>query len=158
VAAIAGTLPVDSKSRDLTIVAALLHDVGRLALASKMPDAFSSILALVRERKCEPFEAEQELLGTTHAEIGAYLLGLWGVAPLASEAIAHHHHPTRIPHNGFDISIAVYVADLLARELEAHPDDATGAKLREADRASLETFGLGAEYASFRTLAKEASE
>jgi putative nucleotidyltransferase with HDIG domain len=155
VAAIAGTLPVDSKSRDLTIVAALLHDVGRLALASKMPDVFSSILSLVRERKCEPFEAEQELLGTTHAEIGAYLLGLWGVPPLASEAIAHHHHPTRIPHSGFDLSIAVYVADLLAHELEAHPEDSTGAKLRESDRACLETLGLWGEYAKFRGLAKE---
>jgi HD-like signal output (HDOD) protein len=136
-------------------VAALLHDVGRLALASKMPDVFSSILTLVRERKCQPFEAEQELLGTTHAEIGAYLLGLWGVPPLASEAIAHHHHPTRIPHSGFDLSIAVYVADLLAHELEAHPEDSTGAKLRESDRACLETLGLWGEYAKFRGLAKE---
>jgi HD-like signal output (HDOD) protein/CheY-like chemotaxis protein len=155
VAAIAGTLPVDSKSRDLTIVAALLHDVGRLVLASKMPDVFCSILAQVRERKCEPFEAEQELLGTTHAEIGAYLLGLWGVPVLASEAIAHHHQPTRIPHSGFDISIAVYAADLLAHELEAHPEDSTGAKLQESDRACLETLGLWGEYAGFRGLAKE---
>jgi len=155
VAAIAGTLPIDSKSRDVTIVAALLHDVGRLVLASKMPDVFCSILALVDERKCEPFEAEQELLGTTHAEIGAYLLGLWGVPPLASEAIAHHHHPTRIPHGGFDISIAVYVADLLAHELEAHPEDSTGTKLRASDRACLETLGLSGEYAGFRELAKE---
>src|SRR5258706_399352 len=155
VAAIAGTLPVDSKSRDLTIVAALLHDVGRLVLASKMPDVFCSILAQVRERKCEPFEAEQELLGTTHAEIGAYLLGLWGVPVLASEAIAHHHQPTRIPHSGFDISVAVYAADLLAHELKAHPEDSTGAKLRESDRACLETLGLWGEYAGFRGLAKE---
>ena len=75
--------------------------------------------------------------------------------PLASEAIAHHHHPTRIPHTGFDISIAVYVADLLAHELEVHPQDSTGAELREADRACLETLGLWGEDAGFRGLAKE---
>jgi putative nucleotidyltransferase with HDIG domain len=157
VAAIAGTLPMDSKARDLTVVAALLHDVGRLALASKMPDVFSSVLALVRERKCEPFEAEEELLGTSHAEIGAYLLGLWGVAPAASEAIAHHHHPTRIPHSGFDISIAVYVADVLAHELDAHPQDSKGTQLRESDRTCLETLGILEDFAKFRRAAKEIS-
>jgi HD-like signal output (HDOD) protein/CheY-like chemotaxis protein len=152
-AAIAGTLPVDRKTRDVTVVAALLHDIGRLILASKMPDKFCSALSRAGERKCEPFEAEEELLGTSHAEIGAYLLGLWGIPNLAVEAIAHHHHPTRIPHSGFDSSIAVYVADLLAHELDAHPQDSTGSELGESDRACLETLGILHRFAEFRELA-----
>jgi len=152
-AAIAGTLPVDRKTRDVTVVAALLHDIGRLILASKIPDMFCSVLSRTGERKCEPFEAEEELLGTSHAEIGAYLLGLWGIPNLAVEAIAHHHHPTRIPHSGFDSSIAVYVADLLAHELDAHPQDSTGSELGESDRACLETLGILHRFAEFRELA-----
>jgi HD-like signal output (HDOD) protein/CheY-like chemotaxis protein len=154
-AAIAGTLPIEPKTRDVTIVAALLHDVGRLVLASKMPDVFCSVLSRVSDGKCQIFEVEEELIGTSHAEIGAYLLGLWGIPVLASEAIAHHHHPTRIPHSGFDLSIAIYLADLLAHELEDHPEDATGTKLREVDRADLETLGLMSEFGKFRELAKE---
>jgi HD-like signal output (HDOD) protein len=153
VAAIAGTLPVDPKTRDVTVIAALLHDVGRLILASKMPDTFCSVLSRAGERKCENFEAEEELLGTSHAEIGAYLLGLWGIPNLAVEAIAHHHRPTRIPHSGFDTSIAVYVADLLAHELDTHPLDSTGIELREADRACLETLGMLQRFTEFRELA-----
>ncbi len=154
-AAIVGKLPLDRKTRECTLVAALLQDVGRLVLASKMPNEFCSILALTQERKCEPFEAEEEILGTSHAEIGAYLLGLWHIPDHAVEAIAHHHHPTRIPHSGFDSSIAVYVADLLAREMDAHPQDATGCELRESDRACLETFGILQRFPEFRQLATQ---
>ena len=40
-----------------------------------------------------PREAEQLLFGFTHAEVGAYLLGLWGLPPAAVEAVAFHHEP-----------------------------------------------------------------
>lgn len=152
-AAIAVVLPVDQKTRDVTVLSALLHDVGRLVLASKMPDKFCSVLTRTSECGCEPFQAEEEILGTSHAEIGAYLLGLWGLPNLAVEAIAHHHHPTRIPHSEFDSSVALYVAGLLAYELNAHPQDETGCELREFDRSCLETLGILSRFAEFRKLA-----
>lgn len=152
-AAIASTLPVHPETRDVTVVAGLLHDIGSLILASRMPDEFCSTLSRARERNCETFEAEEELLGTSHAEIGAYLVGLWGIPNPAVEAIAHHHRPTRIPHSGFDSAIAVYVADLLAHELDAHPEDSTGSGLRDSDRACLETLGILHRFAEFRELA-----
>jgi putative nucleotidyltransferase with HDIG domain len=156
-AAIAGALPVDRKSRDVAVVAALLHDVGRLILASKMPDLFCTLSARANERHCELFEAEEEMIGVSHAEIGAYLLGLWGISNLAVEAIAHHHHPTRISHSGFDISVTVYVADLLDRELETHPNDSTGSELKDSDRTCLQTLGIFPRFAEFRDLAKESA-
>src|SRR5208337_1307167 len=153
VAAIAGALPLEPKTRDLTVVAALLHDIGSLFLASAMPGKFCSAHSMASERKRKPFEAEEELLGTSHAEIGAYLLGLWGIPNLAVEAIAHHHHPARILHSDFDSSVAVYVADLLAHELDAHPQDSTGSELRESDRACLEKLGIFPRFAELRELA-----
>jgi HD-like signal output (HDOD) protein/CheY-like chemotaxis protein len=157
-AAIAVTLPLDSKTREATVVAALLHDIGSLILASHMPDKFRSTRLRARERQCQNLEAEEELLGTSHAEIGAYLLGLWGIPDVVVEAIAHHHHPGRIPHSGLDSSTldsstAVYVADLLAHELDAHPEDSTGSELRDSDRSCLETLGLLQRFAEFRELA-----
>lgn len=142
-AAIAATLPVDPKAKDVIVLAALLHDVGRLVLASKMPDKFCAVLSLASQRKCESFEAEEELMGTSHAEIGAYLLGLWGIPNLVVDAIAHHHRPTRIPHSGFDSTVAVYVADLLAHQ------DSTGRELRESDRVCLEAVGVLSQFAEF---------
>jgi HD-like signal output (HDOD) protein len=154
-AAIATLLPIDPKSRDVTVVAALLHDIGSLILASKMPDQFCAIHSLAGQRKCKSFEAQQELLGTSHAEIGAYLLGLWGIPSLAVEAIAHHHQPTRISHSGFDITVAVYVADLLAHQETTLPQGSTKPELPEADRNSLEVLGLLPQFAELRDLARQ---
>ena len=96
--------------------------------------------------------------GTSHAEIGAYLLGLWGIPSLAVEAIAHHHHPTRILNSSFDCTAAVYVADLLDHELEVHPLDSIGAEMEESDRANLEALGVLPKFAEFRELALESRQ
>lgn len=157
-AAIAGLLPVERKAHDVTVVAALLHDIGRLFIASAMPETFCSALSACSLRKCWPFEAEEELLGTSHAEIGAYLLGLWGIPNLAVEAIAHHHRPTRIPHAGFDSSIAVYVADLLAHEMEASLLCGNRPELAESDRACLESLGVLPQLDEFRELASQTTD
>lgn len=149
-AAIAAILPVGAKARDVAVLAALLHDIGRLVLACKMPEKFCSALALASQRKCQAFEAEEELLGTSHAEIGAYLLGLWGIPSLVVEAIAHHHHPTRIPHSGIDSCVAVYIADILAH------DDSSGCELRDSDRTNLEALGVLPQFPEFRELALQA--
>jgi HD-like signal output (HDOD) protein len=152
-AAIASALPAERGIRDITALAALLHDIGSLFLASKMPLEFCAVLAQVRNRGCKSFEAEEELLGTSHAEIGAYLLGLWGIPNLAVEAIAHHHHPTRILHTAIDCTITVYLADFLAHELEDHPQGATGAEIAESDRVCLDSLGLLDRIPEFRELA-----
>jgi len=151
-AAIVAKLPLDAKSREVAIVASLLHDVGQLFLASKMPQKLSAAFDLAKQRGCELFEAEEELLGSSHAEIGAYLLGLWGIPHLAVEAIAHHHRPTRIVHSGLDSAAAVYVAHVLAHE----PDGSSKVWPKESDRSCFETLGVWIQFEEFQELAKQA--
>ena len=63
--------------------AGLLSDVGILLLAAKAPE-------LLRRDEAE--------LGFTHGGLGAYLLGLWGLAPGIVEAVAfHHEQPDQLP-------------------------------------------------------------
>jgi HD-like signal output (HDOD) protein len=73
-------------------VAALLHDVGSLVLDKEMADAYAEVLrrmdGTARPNVCA---AEHDLLGTTHAEVGAYIAGMWGFPDLAVQAILHHH-------------------------------------------------------------------
>ena len=112
-AVLAGRLPVKGGMRDMTVIAALLHDVGKLALASAAPKKFEAVFALAKSKGCKLVDAELESLGTTHAELGAYVMGLWGIPSIAVEAIAHHHCPRRVPHSGFDPTVAVFVANVL---------------------------------------------
>lgn len=150
-ALIAGRLPVNPKVRDITVVAALLHDIGKLVFASRMPAQFGKALALAREKNCALFEAEQQTLGVSHAEIGAYLLGLWGIPWQVVDVALNHHHPARVAGSGFEALEAVFVADLLAHE--AAPEDGIAADLRECDRISLEKLGLLERLPEFRSLA-----
>jgi putative nucleotidyltransferase with HDIG domain len=154
-AAVAGRLPLKRSMRDVTVVAALLHDIGSLFLASKMPDEFCSARLKARETGCQLFQAEEQLLGTSHAEIGAYLLRLWGIPNLAVEAVAHHHHPTRVQHSEFDSTVAVYVADLLAHELETSPQGSMGLQIAEYDRLCLDELGILSSLDEFRELASQ---
>lgn len=96
---------------DQAFTAGLLHDVGKLILADNLPDAYLKCIETARKEQ-RPLEViEREQLGTTHAELGAYLLGLWGMPiPLVS-AVAWHHSPEREQHNGFTPLAAVHVAD-----------------------------------------------
>jgi HD-like signal output (HDOD) protein len=155
-AIVVATLPLTREVRGIALVAALLHDVGTLLLASTMPEEFCAVLVQMNDQGSSQAEAEEALLGISHAEIGAYLLGLWGINEIAVEAIAHHHHPTRISHSGLDCSVALYLAALLTLELEVHPNDPPGEELSEASRKDLEALGVLEQYPSFRSRALEA--
>jgi putative nucleotidyltransferase with HDIG domain len=97
--------------------AALLHDIGKLALAVCIPERFMKV-QLARKTTGRPsHELEAEMLGVTHAEVGAYLLGLWGLPYPIIEAVAYHHNPSAALERTFDIPTAVSVANALVEEM-----------------------------------------
>lgn len=101
---------------DAVSVAGLLHDIGKLVIAEQSPDHFARAIQGAREEKTPLFVAEENLTGISHAEVGAYLLSLWGLPVPLVEAVAHHHRPERVPHDSIDMIIVVYLANLLAKE------------------------------------------
>lgn len=78
---------------DTAFMAGLLHDIGKLLIAAHMPDAYRSVVAEMDRSGCSPACAENRIIGTTHAAIGAYLLGLWGLPDPIIESVAFHHTP-----------------------------------------------------------------
>ena len=108
-------LPMEKQLKEVANLAALLHDVGRLVLMTRLPDQFAQAVQQARQRGASLHEMEQEVFRVTHAEIGAYLLGLWGLPFPIIEAVAYHHCPSQVPHQVFDCLAAVHVADVLAR-------------------------------------------
>jgi putative nucleotidyltransferase with HDIG domain len=144
-AAIARRLVPDKRAAEDAFTAAMLHDVGKLILASRAPEHFTHLLALVRERQQPMHEVETELHGVTHAEVGAYLLGLWGLPYCIVEAVANHHRPARVtPQLEFGVMGAVHVADALAYG-EAQPGP---------DLAYLESVGAAGRLPEWRALAE----
>jgi HD-like signal output (HDOD) protein/CheY-like chemotaxis protein len=95
--------------------AGLLHDLGKLALAANLPEQFIRAVSLARERDVPAWQAEQEVFGATHGEVGGGLLGFWGLPMAVVEAVALHHHPTCLRDKSFSPLTAVHVADALLR-------------------------------------------
>jgi HD-like signal output (HDOD) protein len=104
--------------------AGLLHDIGKLVIASADPERYRAIVGQVAASGKPTTEIEQDLLGCSHAEIGAYLLGLWGLPVPIVEAVAWHHRPSESSVTQFSPLAAVHVASaLLARSKSGSSDD-----------------------------------
>jgi HD-like signal output (HDOD) protein len=152
---IAAHLPVPKHLAEITMAAGMLHDVGKLVLAWKFPERLQKLLAQAAEERCPLYKVEEREYGFSHAEIGGYLLGLWGLPYVLVEAVALHHGPSRVPHEYFDAVSAVYVANLLAHELESSSLKASGQLDTEPNREELTVLGVGEELAAWRAMAAE---
>ena len=153
----AALVTAHSTAKDV-FTAALLHDVGKLVLASKLPQRFAEATRLSLEQGRPLYAVEEELHGFTHAEAGAYLLGLWGLPYPIVEAVAHHHHPQRVKQHRFDTLAAVYVADHLAWQVWPQAGAALGAAIEPLDHAYIESLGLGAELEKWPGAALQQAE
>ncbi|QJB57184.1 response regulator [Pseudodesulfovibrio sp. zrk46] len=87
----------------------LLHDVGKLVLISSFPEQYKQMLNDINGTNKLIFEAEKETFGTSHAEVGAYLMGLWGLSGRLVYGIGHHHHKVN-PDD--QVSVIAHVADV----------------------------------------------
>jgi len=100
-------------------LAGMLHDIGKLVLAAQVPQKYQQVLSLCSCRTKEIREAESEVLQTTHAEVGAYLLGLWGFSDDIITALAFHHRPAEAAATEFNALTTVHVANILAHETDS---------------------------------------
>ena len=123
---------------DEAFVAGMLHDVGKLILALRMPEHLAALHQEGQLSQSPMHVVELRHGPITHAEVGAYLLGLWGLPYHIVEAVAHHHAPGRVPASRLDLIGAVHVADSLVREARG----AKGAESGCLDLAYIEKAGL----------------
>jgi HD-like signal output (HDOD) protein len=101
----------DRPAAAAAFLSGMLHDVGKLILAVNFSDAYRKLVAAPEPIGGNTVVQEVEAIGTTHAEIGAYLMGLWGLEPGILAAIAFHHRPLDSGETGFGALTAVHVAD-----------------------------------------------
>ena len=101
---------------DQAMTAGMLHDVGRLILAHHCAEKFVSIAKWEDEQRSTAEQAELAILGTTHAYLGGYILGAWGLPPSIVEAVLYHHHPSQIDFDRFAPLTAVHVANAFLHE------------------------------------------
>lgn len=113
---IMSTLSDDPRMHDNSFIAGMLHDVGRLILVMQNSIDYQKIVRRAINERAFLQDIERDMLNTTHAEVGAYLLALWGFPDDIVEAIAFHHYPSRTNHLTMLPVTAVHIANVLDYE------------------------------------------
>jgi Predicted signal transduction protein len=94
------------------MTAGLLHDIGLVVMQQQFPDKYFSAF-----KQSSPetsfYEAEHEMFGVTHQEIGGYLLEWWGIPyPIVESCLLHHDPLSSSINRG--LVYAVHLADYYA--------------------------------------------
>jgi putative nucleotidyltransferase with HDIG domain len=100
---------------ELDYVAGLIHDVGKIAMASAFPDHFEEIHQAAAEEGSDLMALERQVLGVDHAELGAMYLRRQRLADVYVEIVQFHHAPSLARYNT-SVTAAVQVSDLLVRQ------------------------------------------
>ena len=117
---------------------ALLHDVGKLVLGTFVKEELEAIERIAA--KGVPFEvAENMILGTDHAEIGAQILTHWNFPKEVIHAVRWHHDPDSPKTVTIQMDI-VYLANLLCQTGDT--SDGTGGQSVELSPAVIERLGV----------------
>lgn len=116
---ISKSMKLGTQEQENAHVSGILHDVGKLMLFN-IPGLYQKI----RPDKNGYISAASEYLalGTSHAEMGAYLLGIWGLPSSIVEAISYHHRPMDQVFEKADLVTALYTADGLAKMCQYEKD------------------------------------
>jgi HD-like signal output (HDOD) protein len=98
-------------------VAGLLHDIGKLLIATSLSAEFAGIQWMLQEGGHTELECEIEMIGVTHAELSGHALARWNLPRPIQRSATCHHSPDDADSGRLHLSHAVYVADQLAIEL-----------------------------------------
>jgi HD-like signal output (HDOD) protein len=155
-ARVASKMFPDRRRADDAFMAAVLHDTGKLVLATQKPQYLREVMAMMKTRGLPMHVVERELSGVTHAEIGGYLMGLWGLPYPVVEAVTCHHSPVRIQDPRFDMVAAVHIADMLANE-QSRGTGSIAAEQEALDLAYAESLGVLDRLPGWRAFAEQES-
>ena len=81
----------------------LLHDIGKVVLDQYLHDEMLAVLQKTREKDLSFIEAEQEVMGLNHTDIGGKVMNTWNI-PLPVTVVVKHHHQKVDERNGTEFS------------------------------------------------------
>ncbi|MCL2064127.1 MAG: HDOD domain-containing protein [Candidatus Cloacimonetes bacterium] len=105
----------DRNLQNDSYTAGLLHDIGKLVIMDKTPN-WEKIQKLSDENDLIIWKAEEAFLGTTHAQIGAYFLGIWNFPDSIIDAVAYHHNPCSCDNISISPLTFVHIAEAMIKE------------------------------------------
>lgn len=153
--AIALHCKMDRKTVDDCFIAGILHDIGKLIMLANFKVTYNVIIDNSKQENKSLWVSEKDILGVTHSEIGAYLLGLWGMPNGIVEAVALHHTPNLSISDSISPLTAVHLANVFEHRhvvLHEHYDE------HNLDEEYIARTGLTESIASLEEIGKNICE
>jgi HD-like signal output (HDOD) protein len=96
-------------------IAGIIHDIGKVVLDQYFHDQLILVAKKVRTDKISFYQAEREIIGATHAEIGSYLAEMWNIPDKLVDVIARHHQPANLTHHAPVVGL-ISISDMIAHQ------------------------------------------
>ena len=143
-----------TKQTEDALMAGMLHDIGKLVMLAHFPEEFKKSIQLSSDKAIPLFEAEKQILGVSDAEIGAYLLSLWGLPNSILEAIALHYTPAKTPSPMTNVLTAVHLGYALNYDIQQNIREKS---LSAVDMDYLDKLNLSANVDSLKNFCLSAT-
>jgi len=98
----------------------MLHDVGTVVMMSLSPSVCDHIKEYCEFTGCSQVEAELHLFGTTHPQVGGYILNSWDLPFTVIESVVESHDASSRLLTGNTIADIVYAANILSRHFQTN--------------------------------------
>jgi len=146
----------EQKLYDASVMAGMLHDVGKVVYIANMKQEYRKVVAMQKKSGQPMYQVEKELFGgVTHSDMGAYLIETWNLPENVCTAISEHHRAVRAFGGGyFNVSAAVYIANQFTH-IPENKNGKTVDWLRR-DKTYLDSLGLQKYITEWETLAANA--
>jgi putative nucleotidyltransferase with HDIG domain len=118
----------------------LLHDLGLMVMNAFFPEIYAGIEDKFKTGMSFP-DAENEVCGFTHGEIGAWLADKWNLPNNMCEVIRHHHNPSL---SSSPAAAIVHLADIIAIRRGFSPMSSVGFE-GPLDIAAMRLLGVNEE-------------
>ncbi len=150
--AIAGEAGCSRDVQDQAFMGGMLHDVGKLILQTTFRDEYDEVILAAADAETSLWQAELQYFDASHTEVGAYLLGLWGLSDEIVEIVAYHHLPGYGYNTNFNALTAVHIANSLDAEVnKIYPL----VKSCGFDKEYLDSLGIDSEYERWQQIYQE---
>lgn len=113
-------------------VAGLMHDIGQLIISYKLPKVMRQISERCGDDHSRVHEVEKEILGFSHADVGAELMKAWQFPQSHQNVARYHHLPSAAEDNVLEVSI-VYLANIISHIAETGLVDQSGLAVVDKD-------------------------
>ncbi len=116
VAMLAKKIALDKKKKaaaDVVFTGGIIHDVGKTVLALYVANTFKDILNYVIEKQVSFNEAEHEIMGYNHQEIGKKVLMKWKFPEVLQDVVEFHHNPSLAPEANREVVSIVHIANAI---------------------------------------------